>query len=115
MKKMIIISGPKASGKTHIAMGIKMQYDENLVVNTYYDQNIKIDFKNKSLIIIDGVPKEKILRTFNYIRKSNDTINIIITTQDEDVYQKDYRETAHVINCRNLCFYDGSKYSPANK
>lgn len=101
MKKFIIISGPLGSGKTHIATAIEMQYDSDIVYRVPFSTTSrKTDFCGWALIVIDNIPENKIQKAHDRITAINPHANIVFTTQD-DVIHADWKNKAHVINCRN--------------
>ena len=102
MKKLIIISGPQASGKTHIANAIAMQHNLGSIERIYFIEHFSRIKKETSLIIVEGVPKDKIEEYFGQISKVNSTANIVFTIQEVDVTHKEFGAIAHIINCRNV-------------
>ena len=101
MKRLTILSGPMAGGKTHISTAIEMQHKKESVCKLYYGMSLSKIKNEFSLIVIDGIPKKKLKTIFDLITKKAPEANIVFTTQDIDVSWKEFGEFAHVINCRN--------------
>ena len=101
MKKLTILSGPMASGKTHISKAIEMQHKKESVYRSDYGMSLFEIRNTLSLIVIEGIPKEKIKITFDLITQKAPEANIVFTTLDIDVSGEEFGDFAHVVNCRN--------------
>ena len=109
MKKSIIISGPKGSGKTRISEAIALTHSKVLRLwesQLMHNENSTTTHENEtvSLIIIDGCTLDRILLIENIHRafcssKSID-VSIVYLTQEE-ISLDPSNAIFYVINCNN--------------